>query len=195
MNIRNRIQELCRKRASELKHHPHNWKNHTAEQRQAFRAVLDEIGFAGVALVYRSERLGGALTLIDCHMRQEEVGDDFELPCAITDLNDAEADKLLAIGDRLASMADPDPAKVEALLREIETDSQEIDALLAALAEEAGLQDSGEVELKTVNVQPPPKMAWVLIGIPTVRFGELAATVERIASIPETIVETTVSNG
>ena len=53
----------------------------------------------------------------------------------------------------------------------------------------------GDVELRQISVQPPPKMSWVLIGIPTVRFGELASLVESVAAIPETFVETTVSNG
>jgi len=41
----------------------------------------------------------------------------------------------------------------------------------------------------------PPRMAWVLIGIPTVRFGEIAALVEQVAALPEVVVETSVNDG
>jgi hypothetical protein len=196
MKIRDRIKRLEKIRAGDLLQHPLNWRTHSPEQRQAFRALLNEIGFAGVALVYKSKRNRGRLTLIDGHMREEEVGPDFLMSCAVTDLDDAEADKLLALGDRLGQMAGADPEKVKLLLAEIDTASDELNALLASLGEEAGLKDAGgEVELRHVSVQPPPKMSWVLIGIPTVRFGELAALVESAAAIPETFVETTVSNG
>jgi hypothetical protein len=88
-----------------LKPHPYNGRKHLEKQSKVFRAVLDEVGFAGVSLVYRSERHGGALTLNDGHMRLEEVG-DFKIPCAFTDLNDLEADKLLTIAAPIGDMAE-----------------------------------------------------------------------------------------
>ena len=144
MEIRNRIREFRLVKGSELRHHPRNWRKHPPKQRKAFRALLDEIGFAGVELVYQSERFGGELTIIDGHMRQEEVG-DFEMPCAITDLTDAEADKLLALANPLAAMADTDPEKLDELLQEIDTGSAELQELLADVAKEAGLYPDGEV--------------------------------------------------
>ena len=138
MEIRNRIREFRLVKGSELRHHPRNWRMHPPKQREAFRALLDEIGFAGVELVYESERFGGELTIIDGHMRQEEVG-DFEMPCAITDLNDAEADKLLALANPLAAMADTDPDKLSELLHDIETGSEALAKMLDDMAKEAGI--------------------------------------------------------
>jgi hypothetical protein len=43
-------------------------------------------------------------------------------------------------------------------------------------------------------VKPPPQTTWVLIGIPTVRFGEINELVERIAAVEGTIVETTAND-
>jgi hypothetical protein len=194
MQIRNRVKKVQTFKPAQLAAHPLNWKVHGLQQRQAFRALLNEVGFAGVGIVYKSKRNKGRLTLIDAHMRQEEVGPDFEMPCIVTDLTDEEADKLLALGDRVAALSEVDPGKVEALLKEIATESDELDCLLASLAEEAGLKDAGEVELKKLSVQRPPAMSWILIGIPTVRFAEVAAIAETVASIPDTIVETTVSD-
>lgn len=50
-------------------------------------------------------------------------------------------------------------------------------------------------ELVEVQVQPPPIMAWVLFGIPTVRFGEIAEAIERLAQTPDIICEMTQNNG
>jgi hypothetical protein len=87
MKIRDRIKDLKRVKASELRPNGRNWRIHPQHQRDAFRDLVQEIGFAGAELTYYSQRNSGALTLIDGHMRQQEVG-DAEIPCLITDLND-----------------------------------------------------------------------------------------------------------
>lgn len=54
--------------------------------------------------------------------------------------------------------------------------------------------DDASGSLREVTVQTPPKMAWVLIGIPTVRFGEISAHVETIAKVDGVRMETVVSD-
>lgn len=68
------------------------------------------------------------------------------------------------------------------------TDAATFDALLLDGLETGA--DPEKPELRTVDVMPPPKMTWVLVGIPTVRFGEIAETVERLAGLPDVILET-----
>jgi hypothetical protein len=47
-----------------------------------------------------------------------------------------------------------------------------------------------EVEYKKLNLShPPPAMTWVLIGIPTVRLGEINSDVERISGIKGVVCE------
>src|SRR5436309_6957860 len=145
MQIRNRIQELRMIKASELVPNGRNWRRHPEQQREAFRDLVQEIGFAGAELAYYSERNGDALTLLDGQMRQEEVG-DAEIPCLITDLNDQEADKLLLTYDPLATLAEVDTAKLDALLQEMHTESEPVQKMLADLAASEGL-----------SFPPPPK--------------------------------------
>lgn len=83
-----------------------------------------------------------------------------------------------------------------------ETNEEELAAILAQDLSGLDLELSGALadqpvrtELKPVKVRPPPKMAWVLVGIPVVRFSEINAEIERIAAVPDTIVETTVNDG
>ncbi len=65
-----------------------------------------------------------------------------------------------------------------------------LDELMGDLQEEV----QGKVELKAIKPQAAPAMAWVLIGIPTVRFGEINEAVERIAALPGAMVETTITS-
>jgi DNA modification methylase len=158
MNIRNRIIEQRTISTSELKPHPYNWRKHPEKQRKAFRAVLDEIGFAGVSLVYRSERHDGALTLIDGHMRLEEVG-DFQIPVAITDLNDLEADKLLTIAAPIGDMAEADPAQLDALLRLVSIESSELESLMQNVAKDLGCNYAAPPQIVEDEVPLPPDEA------------------------------------
>ena len=50
MKIRDRVKELRRVRAGELRPHPKNWRTHPAAQRDALRGVLAEIGYADALL-------------------------------------------------------------------------------------------------------------------------------------------------
>src|SRR5262245_6791023 len=50
MNIRDRITELRRVKASELRPNPKNWRTHPDAQRNALRGVLSEIGYADALL-------------------------------------------------------------------------------------------------------------------------------------------------
>ncbi|MCP4549634.1 MAG: hypothetical protein GY835_24530, partial [bacterium] len=50
MMIRDRIKELRRVKASELRPHPANWRTHPKAQQDALRGVLAEIGYADALL-------------------------------------------------------------------------------------------------------------------------------------------------
>lgn len=56
------------------------------------------------------------------------------------------------------------------------------------------LEESDAAALQPLSVKPLPKMAWVLIGIPAVRFADIASDVERWASLPDVFCEATVSD-
>jgi len=52
-----------------------------------------------------------------------------------------------------------------------------------------------EAELLKVDVRPPPKIAWVLIGVPIGSWGKVSGIAEAAALIPGSIVETTANDG
>src|SRR5262249_19617649 len=96
--IRDRIKEFRRVPARDLVANAKNWRRHPEAQRKALRAVLEEIGFAGAALAREDEH--GRLILIDGHLRADELSDDeTPVPVLVLDVNEGEADKLLATYD------------------------------------------------------------------------------------------------
>lgn len=95
MKIRDRIKELRRVKASEILPNPKNWRTHPQAQQDALRGVLAEVGIAD-ALLCRDTPAG--LMLIDGHMRAD-TSPDTEWPVLILDVDEAEADKLLATFD------------------------------------------------------------------------------------------------
>lgn len=191
MKIRDRIKSLRRVKASEILPHPKNWRVHPPEQQDALRGVLAEIGWAGAALVRETK---DGLQFIDGHARGDVAGDT-KIPVLVLDVTEEEANKILATHDPLASMATADEQALGELLAQIDTESEALQEMLDGLAEGFGDVPDEEVKLKQLDPKPPPKMTWALIGIPTVRFGEIAEIVEAIAELPETIVETTANDG
>ena len=138
MNIRNRVKSLRMVPASDLRPNPKNWRTHPKAQQDALRGVLSEIGLADACLA--RELPDGSLMLIDGHLRAETLGDG-DVPVLILDVNEAEADKLLATLDPLAAMAESDAAAFEELLHTVNTSSQALQELIAQTAKQAGLYE------------------------------------------------------
>jgi hypothetical protein len=111
MKIRDRVKELRRVPASQLKPSPKNWTANPQEQADALRGLLAEVGFAGAALA----REDGSLELIDGHLRAETTG-EMPIPVLVLDVAAEEADKLLATLDPISAMATADAAKLDELL-------------------------------------------------------------------------------
>ena len=136
MKIRDRIKGLKRVRAGDLIPNPKNWRTHPESQQNALRGILAEVGFVD-ALIARELPEGG-LELIDGHLRAETTP-DMKVPVLIVDLDDAEAAKVLATFDPLSAMAEADSAKLDAILREVDTGSEALQEMLAKLASDNGM--------------------------------------------------------
>lgn len=134
--IRDRIREFRRVPVAELQANARNFRTHPKAQRQALDGLLHEVGIADALIAYESERYGG-LTLIDGHLRIET--DVQEWPVLILDVDDVEADLLLASMDPLAAMAGTDAETLDHLLRGITTTDAGVQSMLSSLAETAGL--------------------------------------------------------
>ena len=130
MQIRDRIKELRRVKASELLPNPKNWRTHPVAQQDALRGVLAEVGYAD-ALIARETPEG--LMLVDGHLRAETTP-DADVPVLVLDINEAEADLMLATLDPLAAMAGRDEERLDELLATVTSGNDTVNALLQSLA-------------------------------------------------------------
>lgn len=198
IDIRNRVVEMRVICAKEIQDNDGNWRFHPKFQRDSLRGTLTTIGIADVLKAYYSERQGG-LTFIDGHLRKEDYP-DISWPTLILDVNDAEADVLLATLDPIAALAQAESSALDALLKTVETESEAVKALLEGLAEQEGLSmgepvaDPGaqaRVTLAERFVVPPfsvldarqgywqeRKRAWIALGIQS-EIGRGGAIAER----------------
>ena len=135
MNVPDRIKDLRRVPANELRPNPKNWRTHSKDQENALRSVLAEVGFAGAVLARELD--DGSLMLIDGHLRAETSGAEM-VPVLVLDVNEAEADILLATFDPIGAMATTDKEKVGELLDSIETNNEAVFDILNGLM---GLSD------------------------------------------------------
>jgi len=129
MVMRDRVKELRRVPASELRKNPRNWRTHPPAQEAALKGVLAEIGFADAMIARETE---DGLELIDGHLRREVMGDQ-EVPVLVLDVTEEEADKLLLTYDPLAAMAHADMNNLLALASLTEFESPAVFDMLEAL--------------------------------------------------------------
>lgn len=142
MSFRDRVKELRRVRAGDLEPHPLNWRLHDDDQRAALEGVLEDVGFAGAVIVREHN---GGYQIIDGHLRSG-MDPDAEVPVLVTDLDAAEAEKLLATYDPIGAMSGTDTENLRALLDSIQTDNENVQALLKHVEFEARLNGSPKEE-------------------------------------------------
>jgi ParB-like chromosome segregation protein Spo0J len=138
MHIRDRIKELRRVRASDLRPNPRNWRTHPAVQQDALRGLLAEVGYADALLA--RELADGTLMLVDGHLRAETTPDAI-VPVLVLDLSEAEADKVLLTLDPLAGMATTSSEQLQSLLADVQTESAAVEQLLETLARQNASAD------------------------------------------------------
>jgi len=142
VQIRDRIKEFRRVRASELIPNPRNWRTHPKKQREALAGILGEIGYAD-ALIARETDAG--LELIDGHLRKETTPDQ-EVPVLVLDVNEEEANKLLLTLDPLAAMAEAEAVKLKDLVESVETQSEALEKMIADTAAEFDAFEKVDIE-------------------------------------------------
>jgi DNA modification methylase len=130
MKIRDRIKELRRVSAKDLRPNPKNWRTHPKEQADALKGVLADVGIADACIA--RELPDGTLMLIDGHLRTETLGNE-QVPVLVLDVTEEESDKILATLDPLTNMAGLDNSKLEQLLSGIKFENDAIDKMLREL--------------------------------------------------------------
>lgn len=139
MLIRDRIKELRRVPAGDLRPNPRNWRLHPPAQQDALRGILAEVGYASALLA--RELADGTLMLIDGHLRAETTPDAL-VPVLVLDVNEQEADKILLTHDPLAGMATVSDEHLHGLMADVDIESAALRAMCDALGQSAPGQGS-----------------------------------------------------
>ena len=114
------------------------------------RSLLDEIGYASAIVVYESKKYGG-LTIIDGHLRRELLANE-TLEVLVVDLDDREANLMLASHDKAGDMAGRDDDMMAQLLSTLD-----LTADLALLFADVAQSVESEIEAGGLNEPPPPR--------------------------------------
>lgn len=154
-NWRSRIAGHAQVDPRELIGNPKNHRTHPAAQREVVRDSIAEIGFVKSVLVNKTtgyvidghERLWQAMSAVE---RGEEVLLDVEY----VELTEDEEAKALAILDASTEMAIVDPVKLDELLRDFNTGSEAIGAMLEELAESSGALDLLATPAEVEEIEP-----------------------------------------
>lgn len=140
--------------------------------------------------------------LIGGHQRLAVMVREFgvtEVDVSVVSLDDAKERALNIALNKVGSEAERwDQARLQTLLDELRLSDQVDETLTGFDTPEIDrmLLETGEQQtvIRQMPTQSPAPMAWVLIGVPTVRYGEIASTVEALSKIEGAIVEVGVSN-
>jgi hypothetical protein len=118
--LRDRIVNVEKMKVSELLDNQNNWRVHPKFQRDVLVELLAKYGKVGALLIYKSERNGGKWTILDGHLRKS-VSPTEVWTTLQTDLNDEEADNILAFYDPVSMLAMNDRIKLAALFEKMKS--------------------------------------------------------------------------
>ena len=131
--------------SSDLKANPNNWRRHPENQKEGMKALLDSIGYAGVLLAYEKD---DELVLIDGHLRQE-ISPDEEVPVVILDVNEQEANTILATYDPISMLADYDSGSLNSLINSLDNSHDDLSVLIEDIRERWGLEELLQIDNET----------------------------------------------
>jgi len=173
---RDRVVGFVKKPANEFLANPLNFRRHPNAQRDIFRGVIADLGFAGAVL--ENVRTGN---LIDGHLRIEEalsVDETAPIPCIQVDLTEDEERLLLATYDPIGALAVEDAAAYELLLKQTAAEDEALQTFIDCQLMEAEILAGHELEhgFDDLESETTIKTVKVVIAVHNLRTVEEAIT-------------------
>ena len=169
----------------QIQFNPKNWRIHPKHQQEALRGVIGEVGIVQNVIINRStgNLLDGHLRVIIADRNGEQT-----IPATIVDITQEEEDVILATLDPLSALAATDQDKLDALLQDIKVTN-------GAVLNMLGLDEYDGSEPDMVRIdKEDPKVTWVVLCCPTVKFGTISEHVGHIANAEGVYCEIIVSD-
>lgn len=151
--LANRIVGHGEEQVDQLLANPLNFRLHPDNQQQALAGAIDDIGF--IRSVTVNQRTG---RVVDGHLRVTLAARSGveSLPVEYVDLSEAEEAQALLSLDPIAAMAASDKAKLDELMRAVQSDDERVQQMIEEIAEKEGLND--EFTLPTPTEQNDPEL-------------------------------------
>lgn len=159
--FKNRIIGSGEEPLDQIQFNPRNWRIHPLNQQNALKGVLDEVGWVQEVIV--NQRTGN---LIDGHLRCQLAAREGAktIPVKYVDLSEEEEALILSTLDPIAGMAATDRAKLDDLMRGIQSDNEQVQALISEIGakegiippdfEPVGIDEQGRLDQKNKVVCP-----------------------------------------
>ena len=146
----NRIIGHGEEQVDQLLANPLNFRLHPDNQQQALAGAIDDIGF--IRSVTVNQRTG---RVVDGHLRVTLAARSGveTLPVEYVDLDEAEEAQALLSLDPIAAMAASDKAKLDELMRAVQSDDERVQAMISELAVKENLFIPDEFPEYTEDVE------------------------------------------
>jgi len=137
----NRIVGSGEESLDQIQFNPRNWRVHPLNQQNALKGVLEEVGWVQEVII--NKRTGN---LVDGHLRCQLAAREGAktIPVKYVDLSEEEEALVLSTLDPIAAMAATDRAKLDDLMRGIQSDNEQVQALVKEIAEKENLLIDGK---------------------------------------------------
>jgi ParB-like chromosome segregation protein Spo0J len=172
-----------RRKLSELSPNAKNPRRITAAKKAKLKKSLDDLGnIQPVTFNVRTGKLVGGHKRVEILIEAGEIETDVwcvDLPA------EKESAAMLALNTLSGEW---DEEKLSAVLEGLE--GSDFDADFFDLADAL---DAEETKIEKIEVQQPPKFAWVLIGAPITQFAKVQALLDKMPA--EAIMKTTANDG
>ena len=148
--LNNRIIGHGEEQVDQLLANPLNFRLHPDNQQQALAGAIDDIGF--IRSVTVNQRTG---RVVDGHLRVTLAARSGveSLPVEYVDLSEAEEAQALLSLDPIAAMAASDKAKLDELMRAVQSDDERVQAMISELAVKENLFIPDEFPEYTEDVE------------------------------------------
>lgn len=154
--FRNRIIEYGVKPADQFTANPSNPRVHPEFQRNVMKSALETVGFVAPVIEARNGYL------LDGHERVYQAlgNDNAPVPYVVVDVDDDEADYVLATFDPITGLATYDRDILSGLLENVNSDNEAVQQMLADLAKTAGIMPDFDGESNTHDIIPEQ---WIVL--------------------------------
>ena len=166
---------------------PRNPNTHPDRQIELLAKIIENQGWRNPIVI--SNRSGFIVKGHGRLMAAQKLGAS-KAPVDYQDYESEAAEWQDMIADnRIAEFAEMDEVKERDILDELAADGMDVE--LCGIEIDEIIKE----EFADIKNEDPPQLAWVLIAIPTIKYGDIAQMVEEIGENKNAIVETVLNDG